>query len=123
MYRLSAILSQPEKIMSGVRDSSSEGSWTFLSNYAHVLVYLARDRHARAREIAAAVGITERAVQRIVAELEAAGVLSHTRVGRRNQYEIHRDRPLRHPLESHQTVGQLIDLLTPDDTDAARSAS
>ncbi len=91
----------------------TDSSWTFLSNYAHVLVVLARDNQARAREIAAAVGITERAVQRIVADLETAGVVSHDRVGRRNVYQIHRDRPLRHPLESHQTVGELLDLLQP----------
>ena len=62
----------------------------------------------RLKEVAARVGITERAVQRIVAELESAGFLSRLREGRRNRYRIHADQPLRHPLESDHTVGELI---------------
>ncbi len=86
-------------------------SWTFLSNYAHVILFFAQHPDARMREAAAAIGITERAVQRIVSELDAAGALSITRQGRRNRYELNRSFRLRHPLESHRTVGDLISLL------------
>lgn len=88
--------------------------WTFFSNHAHVLFCLARDPHARLREVADTVGITERAVQKIVAELESAGVLSRRREGRRNRYTVHRDVPLRHNVEAHRNVGELLKLvLTP----------
>ena len=95
-----------------MKSDSSSYTWTFLSNYAHVLLYLAQFPEARMREAADAIGITERAVQRIVSELEAADVVEITREGRRNRYDVHRDVRLRHPLESHRTVGDLIDLLS-----------
>lgn len=90
---------------------SGSSAWTFLSNYAHVLVCLARDPEMRLRDVADEVGITERAVQRIVRELEVAGVLKRSRRGRRNYYEIVSNVPLRHALEAHCTVGQLLDIL------------
>lgn len=83
-------------------------TWTFLSNHAHVLLVLAADPEVRLRDVAERVRITERAVQKIVAELESAGVLSRHRDGRRNRYEVHTDRPLRHPVESHRTLADLI---------------
>jgi DNA-binding Lrp family transcriptional regulator len=82
--------------------------WTFLSNYAHVMLVLAQDPDKRLREIAAEVGITERAVQRIVAELLEVGAIARERVGRRNHYEVNWDLPLRHPLENDHTVGELL---------------
>lgn len=82
--------------------------WTFLTNHAHVLLCIARDPEARIRDLADAVGITERAVQRILVDLEAAGYVAHEREGRRNRYEVRADLPLRHPLESHRSVGSLI---------------
>lgn len=88
------------------------GGWTFLTNHAHVLVCLAADPEARLRDVAGRVGITERAVQGIVADLEAAGVLTRAREGRRNHYTIHGDRPLRHPVEAHRSVGVLLKLVT-----------
>jgi predicted ArsR family transcriptional regulator len=90
---------------------SGGGHWTFLSNHGHVLVCLARDPDARLRDVAAEVGITERAVQKIVADLEAAGILERQREGRRNHYRLFLDQPLRHPVESHQTVGALVDMV------------
>jgi DNA-binding Lrp family transcriptional regulator len=84
--------------------------WTFLTNHAHVLLAVRRDPHARLREIAAAVGVTERAVQLIVADLEAAGYLRRTKVGRRNEYEV-LGGPLRHPLERGHAVDELLDAL------------
>ena len=66
-----------------------------------------RDPHA---DVAVRVGITERAVQRIVAELEAGGYLTITRTGRRNRYDVNTELPLRHPVEGHRTVAHLVDL-------------
>ena len=94
--------------------ASSEGTgahWTFLTNHAHVLVVLSRDPSLVLREVAVQVGITERAVQRIIADLELAGILERRRVGRCNHYEIQVDRPLRHATESHRTIGELLDLI------------
>jgi DNA-binding Lrp family transcriptional regulator len=82
--------------------------WTFLSNYAHVLVCLARDPELTLREIAEQVGVTERAVHRIIGELEVAGVVKKVREGRRNRYELDTDVPMRHPLEDDKTVGDLL---------------
>jgi predicted DNA-binding transcriptional regulator len=71
--------------------------WTFLTNHAHVLFCLSRDPEVRMRDVAVAVGVTERAVQRIVAELEDAGYLRREKTGRRNHYKLQTERPLRHP--------------------------
>lgn len=83
-------------------------SWTFLSNYAHVLVCLARDPDITLREVAELVGVTERAIHRIVAELTAARVVVKEREGRRNHYTLSLSMPLRHPLEEGKTVGDLL---------------
>jgi predicted ArsR family transcriptional regulator len=87
--------------------------WTFLTNHSHVLVCLARDPDLRLRDIAAEVGITERAVQGIVKDLEAAGCLVIHREGRRNRYEIVLDRPMRHRVERHHVIGDLLDAMAP----------
>jgi DNA-binding MarR family transcriptional regulator len=86
----------------------SASAWTFLTNHAHVLISLASDPELRLREVATTVGITERAVQKIIAELEAGGVISRERDGRRNRYEIHSEVPLRHPVEAHRKVGHIL---------------
>lgn len=86
-------------------------TWTFLSNHAHVLICLAREPDARMRDVALTVGITERAVQRIVAELVAGGFLSVTKDGRRNRYSVDGRLPLRHPVEAHRRVRDLLDLV------------
>lgn len=89
----------------------AQGEWTFLSNYGHVLVSLARDPDARMRDVAETVGITERAVQLIVRELVAEGYLRKEKVGRRNSYEVVRGAHLRHSQEERVTVGQFLDLI------------
>ena len=89
----------------------SESKWTFLTNHSHVLLCIAEDSNVLLREVAVRVGITERATQRIVAELEEAGYLSHERVGRRNHYQVHPELPLRHPLEDHLEIGALLRVL------------
>jgi predicted transcriptional regulator len=87
------------------------GNWTFLSNHGHVLVYLARDPDTRMRDVAEAVGITERAVQQIVRDLVAQGYLRKEKVGRRNQYEVVRKAHFRHELEAHVTLGEFVGLV------------
>jgi hypothetical protein len=86
-------------------------TWTFLTNHAHVLILIAANPEIKLRDIALRVGITERAVQRIVADLESGGVLERYREGRRNHYAVFSKRPLRHPIESHRTVGDLLALI------------
>lgn len=86
--------------------------WTFLTNHAHVLICVANAKDATLHEIAEQVGITERATHRIVDELVREGALERTRVGRRNHYEIRSDSPLRHPLEEHCSVGELLRMVT-----------
>ena len=82
--------------------------WTFLSNHGHVRVCIAQDPEVRLRDVALAVGITERAVLKILADLAAAGIVERRREGRRNRYRVDPDRPLRHPLEAHRTVAALL---------------
>ncbi len=90
---------------------SSSARWTFLSNHAHVLVCLGTDPEMRVREMALRVGITERAITRILTELEEAGIIARKRVGRRNHYEVRQKVPVRHPLESQDSVGTLLEFL------------
>ena len=90
---------------------NEEKSWTFLSNHAHVLICIVKDPHIRMRDLALQTGITERAVQRIVAELKDAGYVSFERQGRRNHYEVHTDLPMRHPIESHCNAQTLLDAI------------
>ena len=87
------------------------GDWTFFSNYGHVLVCLARNREARLRDVALEVGITERAVQKIVRDLQDAGFVTVSKQGRCNRYRINKRKTLRHGLESHCTVGKLLALV------------
>ncbi|MGH1344010.1 MAG: winged helix-turn-helix transcriptional regulator [Nannocystales bacterium] len=87
---------------------AAEHSWTFLSNYAHVLVCLARDPDITLREVAEQVGVTERAIHRIVGELTTAGVVVKEREGRRNHYTLSLSTPLRHPLEEGKTISDLL---------------
>jgi DNA-binding IclR family transcriptional regulator len=93
----------------------SRGGWTFLSNHAHVLVALAADPELRVRDLAERVGITERAVAKILADLQDVGVLRRERVGRRNVYWIDADAPLRHRVESHRTVRDILRLAEIDE--------
>ena len=89
--------------------STSEPTrWTFLTNHGHVLLAIADDPHARLRDIAERVGITERATQLIVADLERSGYLRKERVGRRNHYTVARGRRFRHPAESARSVDDLL---------------
>jgi DNA-binding IscR family transcriptional regulator len=94
-----------------VKQLNEESHWTFLTNHTHVMVSLARNSAKSLRTVAEEIGITERAVQKIVADLVTAGVLSKSRIGRNNHYTLHTDFPLRHPLEKHCTLGQILSIL------------
>lgn len=87
------------------------GGWTFLTNHAHVLLCLASDPTQRVREVAARVGITERAAMRIIGDLVDGGYLVRRRVGRRTTYGFHLDQPMRHPAESASQVAALVDVM------------
>lgn len=93
--------------------SAGGNAWTFLSNHGHVLLCLAANPDQPLRAVADRVGITERAVQRIVADLEQGGYLRRVREGRRNRYEMNPDLPLRHPVEAHRKVADLLALVMP----------
>lgn len=82
--------------------------WTFLTNHGHVLICLHRDPQIRIRDIAVEVGITERAVQAILVDLEQGGYVSKVKVGRRNEYRIDTDLAFRHPSEAMQSIGELL---------------
>ena len=88
--------------------------WTFLSNHSHVLLCLHRDPDLTLREVAERVGITERSVQRIVSELEEAGYVRRERRGLRNHYRFRTSAPLRHAVEAHCTIGDLIAMVERD---------
>jgi DNA-binding MarR family transcriptional regulator len=93
-------------------ETAKASTWVFLTNHAHVLLCVARDPYARARDIAETVGITERAAQRLLSDLIAAGYLERTKIGRRNRYEINRRGQLRHPVFRDFQIGPLLDILT-----------
>jgi hypothetical protein len=95
----------------GVPDSPG-GSWTLLTGHGHVLVEIARNPDARIRDISPIVDLTERSVQAIVADLEAAGYLTRTRIGRRTRYSVNPDSPFRHRAQEGLRVGPMLDLLT-----------
>jgi len=86
--------------------------WTFLTNHAHVLIAIARAPNSTLRQVAVEVGITERATQKIVADLDAAGYLTRVRIGRRNSYTVNTG-PFRHHLNVGHDVDALLDLLVP----------
>ncbi|MCF2436894.1 winged helix-turn-helix domain-containing protein [Streptomyces thinghirensis] len=94
--------------------------WTFVTNHARVLAAIADNPNIRIRDIAAHCRLTERAVQRIISDLEQDGYLSHTRDGRTNTYRIQPDKVLRHPAEAGLSVASLLSLLVRDETDRAR---
>jgi predicted ArsR family transcriptional regulator len=94
--------------------AGSGSRWTFLTNHAHVLLAIAADSSVRMREVAARVGVSERAVQMIVADLVAGGYLTRSRVGRRNHYTVNRAGAFRHPAEADHRVGELLELFESD---------
>jgi DNA-binding IclR family transcriptional regulator len=96
----------------------SRGTWTLLTGHGHVLVEIARNPGARVRDISPVVGLTERSVQAIVADLEAEGYITRTRTGRRVVYAVKRDSLFRHSAQDGHRVGPFLDLLAVDGTEA-----
>ena len=99
------------------RDQSG-GSWTLLTGHGRVLVEIGRDPGARIRDISATVGLAERTVQAIVADLEAAGYLTRTRTGRRVRYTVNHDSLFRHPAQGGQRIGPFLSLLAAAEEDS-----
>ena len=97
--------------MNDFGESRGERAWTFLTNHGHVFFLLARNSDLRLRDIADAVGVTERATFGIISDLEAGGYVTRQRAGRRNTYTVHTDQPLRHPLEAGTPVGDIVNAL------------
>ena len=91
--------------------SPPQKNWTFVTNHTQVLLCLAHNPEVRLRDVAEAVGITERAAQRILADLVAAGYVDRVRIGRRNRYEINRAKEMRHDAQFGHEIGGLLDLL------------
>ena len=94
------------------KTTSVAKSWTFLTNHAHVLIVLYNQSDLSLREVANRVGITERAVQRIVQDLEESGYLDHEKIGRKNYYSVTTNQALRHPIEAHRKIGDLLRLVS-----------
>ena len=95
--------------------NNDDKPWRFVTNHTQVLLTIARNPDIRMREIADVVGITERAAQRIVADLMEAGYIETVRIGRRNHYTINREIKMRHPAQDNQEIGDLLDLLKRDE--------
>lgn len=91
--------------------NDNDRNWTFLTNHGHVLLCISRNEQIRARDIAEQVGITERATQRIIADLVASGYITIVHEGRRNRYILNDRLPLRHPVENAHLVGELLHVL------------
>jgi DNA-binding MarR family transcriptional regulator len=89
-------------------------SWRFVTNHTQVLLCIARDPEVRLRDVAVTVGITERAAQRILADLIDAGYVERERVGRRNRYSVNRNISMRHPSQREHEIGEILDVLRLD---------
>jgi hypothetical protein len=103
-------LGRLDRVMEGPGERN--GSWTLLTGHGHVLVEIARNPETRIRDISAVAGLTDRTVLAIVSDLEAAGYLTRTRVGRRTRYTVNPDSPFRHPAQDGLRVGPVLDQLT-----------
>ena len=87
-------------------------AWTFLSNHGHILVHLNKFPDSRVRDIAEAIGITERSALSILSDLEAGGYIAVERVGRRNHYRINPNKNFRHPMEAQKPIGALLKIFS-----------
>ncbi|MCP4887388.1 MAG: winged helix-turn-helix transcriptional regulator [Planctomycetaceae bacterium] len=95
-----------------VENGKASHGWTFLTNHAHVLAVLDANPKTVLRDVAIQVGITERAVQKIIHDLEEAGFIGRQRIGRQNRYRIRQGQSLRHPIEAHRTIGDLLKMIS-----------
>jgi DNA-binding MarR family transcriptional regulator len=97
--------------MSSLSSGSGEKPWRFVTSHTQVLLCIARNPEIRIRDVAQSTGITERAAQRIIADLVEAGFLERERVGRRNHYVVKTDLRMRHPMQHEYEIGELLELL------------
>ena len=102
----------------GRASDNAQGTWRFVTNHTQVLLCIARDPQVRLRDVASTVGITERAAQRILADLVEAGYVTRERVGRRNRYVINDRLRMRHPAQATHEVRELHELLASAESDA-----
>lgn len=102
---------KPQNVLTVQNGKASQG-WTFLTNHAHVLAVLHANPEKVLREVAIEVGITERAVQKIIQDLEEGGFIERERIGRQNRYRILKGQSLRHPIEAHRKIGDLLKLIS-----------
>jgi hypothetical protein len=111
------------RILEQVAEQSGETPprWDFLTNHAHVLLCVSQDSGIRLRDIAAAVGITERSAHKILSELVEEGYVLRERHGRRNHYKVKPELPLRHPLVQEREVGELLEVLMRPETPGHRA--
>ncbi len=91
--------------------SGRNHAWTFFTNHSHVLFYIYFHPELPMRDIAGKVGITERAVHTIIKDLEEVGVITVNKVGRNNRYEVNREISLRHQIESHRKISDLLNFI------------
>jgi DNA-binding MarR family transcriptional regulator len=103
-----------ESTITNADAARAQSRWTFLTNHLNVLACLTRDPELRIRDLSDMIGITERATVQILSQLEAAGYLTKTRVGRRNHYTVHGELPLRHPMHNDRQVGELLRVIEPE---------
>ena len=101
------------KNSSNLARTTSPASWDFLTNHSHVLLCVVRDPGIRLRDIASAVGITERSAHKVLSDLVDEGYVARKREGRRNRYSVEAKLPLRHPLVGEREVGDLLKVLLP----------
>jgi DNA-binding MarR family transcriptional regulator len=109
--------------LAGMSSENDSKPWRFVTNHTQVLLCIARNPDTRLRDIAEKVGITERAVQRIVADLVESGFVTRERVGSRSRYTINRRAKMRHPSQIDHEIGELLDLLELDELDEAKRRS
>ena len=109
MKNTSHIKKSKSTAKASVVEQTPKPAWTFLSNHTHVLVCLWEDEELRVRDLSQKIGITDRAVQHILKDLEEAKVIKRERVGRRNRYQILGSARLRHPIEAHCQIGKLLE--------------
>lgn len=93
-------------------EKPNASNWTFFTNHAHVMVCLAKNSDRPLREVALQIGITERAVQKIIADLEIGGYLLREKIGRQNSYSLILDKKLRHPVEADHSIGDIIEVVS-----------
>jgi DNA-binding MarR family transcriptional regulator len=109
--RQERVARQTQELAQQAREGELRARWTFLTNHTHVLILLTEYPSMVLRQVASRIGITERAVQRIIVDLEQEGYIEREKIGRQNHYRILPNHPLRHPIEAHRTIRDLLNMV------------